>query len=237
MSDQVVVIEKQDPEIIEVIASGARGPRGERGEPGPTGPQGAAGAQGPQGPAGKEGEKGPKGEQGIQGVQGVQGPSGTGEPGDEGPQGPQGPAGPEGPKGEQGPQGPQGTQGPAGEKGAQGPAGEVAAIKWQNVALAAGTKSFGAPYAPEVVAGKQGSIVFFKGLIELTEEKTFGQLICKLPEELWPKESRLITLIDGNNPTSAGLIVLKVKSNGEVVAVSSLGAGKIPTLDNAMYAL
>lgn len=100
MPDTVVVVERDDPKVIEVRH---RGPQGLPGIPGDDGLDGVDGAPGPQG------EPGPKGDQGIQGPKGDQGVQG--EVGPAGPKGDQGIQGPQGPKGDQGIQGPKGDTG------------------------------------------------------------------------------------------------------------------------------
>lgn len=120
--DTVAVIERPEPEIIEVKA---RGPQGLAGLQGPIGPEGQQGVQGPEGKEGPQGPdgigqvgaEGPQGPQGLQGVAGPQGPQGT-----QGPAGPKGDQGVQGPKGDQGIQGLQGVQGP---QGAEGPKGDA----------------------------------------------------------------------------------------------------------------
>lgn len=156
MPDTVVVVERPDPEIIEVKAQGPQGP------PGPAGPSGEAeGIPGPQGPKGDKGETGAKGEPGepgptgatgAKGADGAQGPAGNdgaagakgdkgevGLKGDQGIQGPKGDQGIQGIQGEVGPQGPKGDTGSKGEVGPQGPAGPtniLAAVKNEDQNLA-----------------------------------------------------------------------------------------------------
>jgi collagen type III alpha len=91
---RIAVLEKAQPQRIDVPVVG------EKGLPGDVGPQGPAGPPGEPGPAGPRGEPGPAGEKGVQGD-----------------------VGPAGPQGRDGRDGLPGVQGPVGEKGLDGKPG------------------------------------------------------------------------------------------------------------------
>jgi hypothetical protein len=72
MTDTVVVVTQDPPQLLEIVGVGPQGPQGIQGT------QGVQGVQGPTGPTGPAGPTGPQGPQGDQGPTGATGPQGAG---------------------------------------------------------------------------------------------------------------------------------------------------------------
>lgn len=107
---------------------------------------------------------------------------------------------------------------------------------WEEVELGGNVEPFGAPYAPKIKVGQDGEIAHLSGLLTIGAGGTEATLFT-LPPAARPAFKKIVTLVDGNNPASAGILCAVILPNGQVNPAQKFGAGSIPTFDMVSFSL
>jgi len=94
---------------------------------------------------------------------------------------------------------------------------------WNALPLGTNSSNFGDPYDPAEYAEDGFGMVYLRGVINLANAGE-NMVLGTLPEAVWPKKRKLITVRDGNTVSVSALA--SVETNGEIVLLSIASDGE-----------
>lgn len=101
--------------------------------------------------------------------------------------------------------------------------GGVSPLSWSPIPLGTNSSNFGEPYDHAEYAEDGIGMVYLRGVIDLANAGE-NMVLGTMPEAVWPKKRKLITIRDGNTVSVSALA--SVETNGEIVLLSIASDGE-----------